>query len=484
MGSNSISKSYMYNLAFQVLSVFLPFITTPYLSRVLGAGNLGIYSYTTSLTGFFLLFASLGVLSYGSREIARVRENKSDRSRIFWELVLFKLVVVPLSFCAFFAFYISYEKVYLKFYLLLSFEFLASLLDLSWYYRGMEMFKGLSIRNSLVKIAGTLCIFIFVKDDQAMVAYILCVVLPNLIGNVLLWKKALSQVEFISLGKLNIQRHVKGIMVFFIPAISVQIYHTVDKLMLQWVLHDNYQNGYYDQAYKIVTILLTILTAYNSVMYSRMSNLYKHGDYDVIHSYLDRSIPFIELLGFPMAVGLWAIAPRFVPIFFGEGYSEVVTLLRIFSPMILITGLSNMVANQCLVPAGKQGKSNIAVVTGAVVNIIFNCILIPEYGAVGACMATILSEMVILVIMCYYQKGMMRKIIKQSSNYLLASAVMLSAIEILHWIIPDYSSFLSDFIAMALLILTGMLVYFGILLFRKDSALLNFTQSIRKQGLG
>lgn len=481
MKNNSILSNYIYNFAFQVLAILVPLITTPYISRVLGAENIGIYSYTSSLSNFFLMFASLGLISYGAREIARVREEKTDRSKIFWELVLFKIVAVIFSYLAFFAFFQICEKAYVKFYLILSLDFITSLLDLNWYYRGMEMFKQLSIRNSLVKIIGTFFIFIFVKDEWDLTIYILCIVAPNLIGNILLWKQAIRSVDFIAIKDLHIYRHLKNVLVFFIPAISVQVYHTVDKLMLQWILHDNSQNGYYDQAYKIITVLLTVVTSYNSVMYSRMSNLYKHQDYKIINSYIKQSIPFIELIGLPMVVGLCIIVPRFVPVFFGDGYSEVVILLRIFSPMIVITGLSNMVANQCLIPAGNQGKSNAAVVAGAIVNVIFNCILIPKFGSIGACIATIVSETVILVLMCYYQKGIARQIVKSSWNYLVASLVMAVVIEILHLIIPYYSSTIRNSLVMMFLVLVGVLVYFGVLFLRKDGILISFIEHIVKR---
>ena len=65
----SIAKNYIYNLAYQILVMILPLITTPYVSRVLGANNIGIYSYTLSITTFFILFGSLGIALYGQREI-------------------------------------------------------------------------------------------------------------------------------------------------------------------------------------------------------------------------------------------------------------------------------------------------------------------------------------------------------------------------------------------------------------------------------
>ena len=481
MEKNSIRVNYIYNLSFQIVAVFLPFITTPYISRVLGAGNIGIYSYTDSLTGFFLLFASLGVLSYGSREIARVREDKTERSILFWDLIIFKFIAVLCSYIAFFIFFNIEGSKYTSIYMILSLNFLTSFLDLSWFYRGMEMFKQLSLRNTIVKLLGAVLMFVLVKNENDLPLYIICIVIPGLIGNVLLWGKALKYVDRIPFRKISIARHIKPVLVFFIPAISVQIYHTVDKLMLQWILHDNFENGYYDQAYKIITILLTIVTAFNSVMYSRLSNLYKREDFKAIDTYLGKSISVIEMISFPMTVGLFLIAPRFVPIFFGKSYTDVIILLRLFSPLIVITGLSNMIANQCLIPAGKQGKSNIAIVSGAVVNVILNMILIPGFASIGACIATIISETVILVLMCVFQKGIVKKLLASVFNYLIG-ALLMGVIGL------GCDSFVSNnlgikhnIIIMMIYMVLGIVLYFAFLVIRKDKTVVNLMSSLRKK---
>ena len=85
MNKKSIKKNYLYNLSYQILVMLLPFITTPYVSRILGVTNIGIYSYTLSISTFFILFGSLGVALYGQREIAFVQEDKKKYSKIFWD---------------------------------------------------------------------------------------------------------------------------------------------------------------------------------------------------------------------------------------------------------------------------------------------------------------------------------------------------------------------------------------------------------------
>lgn len=102
MAKKSIAKNYIYNMVYQVLILILPLITTPYLSRVLGAEGIGIYSYTYAIVTYFILFGSLGVALYGQREIAYAQENKEKRKKVFIEIVIFRFITILLSTVVYF----------------------------------------------------------------------------------------------------------------------------------------------------------------------------------------------------------------------------------------------------------------------------------------------------------------------------------------------------------------------------------------------
>ena len=93
----SISKNYIYNLSYQLLTLVTPFITTPYVSRVLGPDGVGTYSYTTSIVAYFILLASLGIASYAQREIAYHQDDVHAQSRIFYEVVGIRAITVSIS---------------------------------------------------------------------------------------------------------------------------------------------------------------------------------------------------------------------------------------------------------------------------------------------------------------------------------------------------------------------------------------------------
>ena len=84
MAKKSIRKNYIFNTSYQVLMLLTPLITTPYISRVLGADGIGKVSYAESIVSYFVLFATLGITTYGQREISYVQDSVENRSVVFW----------------------------------------------------------------------------------------------------------------------------------------------------------------------------------------------------------------------------------------------------------------------------------------------------------------------------------------------------------------------------------------------------------------
>lgn len=160
MEQKSISRNYFYNLFYQVLTIVLPLITTPYLSRVLGAEPIGIYSYTLSIATYFVLFGSLGVALYGQREIAYLQDNKTKRSITFWEILIMKTITMTVSIITF-GLTFARSGQYAVYYRILMIELFSQMIDISWFFQGMEEFKKTVTRNSIVKLLFVICIFLF-----------------------------------------------------------------------------------------------------------------------------------------------------------------------------------------------------------------------------------------------------------------------------------------------------------------------------------
>lgn len=425
MAKKTITKNYIYNLIYQILVLILPLITAPYVSRVLGAENIGIYSYTISIATYFVLFGSLGVALYGQRQIAYEQKKGKKLSKTFWEIVILRFVAMAISMIIFYFTFVNGEQ-YQVYYKILLLELLANCFDISWFFQGLEEFKKTVARNIIVKLISVISIFAFVKDSNDLGIYFWIYVLSTLIGNMSLWAYLPKYLKNIKIKQLNIVQHVKPTIGLFIPQIAIQVYTVLDKTMIGAIISDKSEVGYYEQGQKIIKILLTVITSLGTVMMPRIANTFASGEKEKVTSYMKKSFNMVFLLAFPMIFGVIAASKSFVPVFFGQGYDKVAILMSIISPILLLIGLSNVTGTQYLLPTKRQKEYTISVVCGAIINFIMNACLIWKFGAIGASIGTVIAEFTVTAIQMYFVRKdfNLKEVFKLSKNYLISSIVM------------------------------------------------------------
>lgn len=463
MSKKSIAKNYIYNASYQILSMIIPLITTPYVSRVLGAESIGIYSYTVSIVTYFILFGSLGVGMYGKIEVAYVQDNKKERSKIFFEIILLRLITMIISALIYYRYFIINNE-YSIYYIILLVEFISACLDISWFFQGLEEFKKVVIRNMFVKIISVLAIIFFVKAKEDLYKYFIINVLGILLGNLTLWLYIPKYIQKIGIRELKVLRHIKPNIALFIPQVAIQVYNILDKTMLGNILASKSEVGYYEQSQKIVKLILSIITSMGTVMTPRMANIYSNGNKEEMQKYMKQSFYFVLILSIPIILGLFSIADRFVPLFFGKGYEKTAILIKITSPIILIIGLSNLVGMQYLLPTKRTKSFTISVVAGALINFILNSLLIARYNSTGASIATLIAELTVTLIQLYIIRNEINllEILKNTIKYICSGIIMFVIIDLVNLF------YINSILEIAVKLILGSCVYFGFLIILKD----------------
>ena len=97
MVNSNIKKNYLYNIFYQILAIIAPIITTPYVSRVLGVTGIGQFNYVYAVAYIFSLFCWLGTNIYGQKEIAYFNDNRKERSKVFYEIIIIKIAAFIIS---------------------------------------------------------------------------------------------------------------------------------------------------------------------------------------------------------------------------------------------------------------------------------------------------------------------------------------------------------------------------------------------------
>lgn len=392
---SSVSKNYIYNTAFNILNVFIPLVTAPYLARILGSEGVGVYSYYYSIASYFALFAKLGLSNYGTRLLAAIRDDEESFVKEFSRLYIMQISVtlvvlmIYIGFVFLFADNIILAGIFGLWVFLVAF-------DTDWVLFALEEFKSCAVRNCIVKVITTLSIFLIVRSSDDIWKYALITSLGYGFGFIFLWTKCRKYIQFRVVAIQDVIKHIKPCFILMIPVIALSIYRTMDKVMLGTMSNMN-QTGLYDYAEKLIYCLTSFISSLGTVMMPRMSHLFAKNDKNSILVYMERSMIFIVFFASGMCFGISAVADSLIPILYGEQFTESIELLRLLAVTLIFIAWGNVVRTQYAIPSKRDNVYIGSIVTGAVVNLIINTLLIPKYQAAGACVGTICAEFSVIV---------------------------------------------------------------------------------------
>lgn len=465
-----LRSNFIYNLISQILVLIIPLITAPYLARVFGEEGNGQLSFANSIITYFHLLACLGFNLYGQREISKKRDSKEERSKVFFEIVILKVFfsVFSLLILLSILFTTGFGENYNSLILILAIQIPATFLDVSFYLQGIEDFKTIAIRSVLIKIISLICIFVFVKSINDLWIYVLCISLATVFSNITMWPKVIKDIQLVKLRELNIKRNLLPSIFIFLPTLAVTVYSVLDKTMIGLLSpNPDYDNGCYEQAYKINSMALVLITVISPIMIPRNTYDYTHGNMDEFRSHIYFASNYVWMIGLPLIAGFAVLSSNLSSWFLGEGYAEVPLMMIIMSVRFIASGFGVIFGDQLLIAIGKEKYAVIATASAALVNFGLNFWLIPYYGAIGASITTAISELLVALILGMvvwkFKFISIKHIFALSWKYIIAAGVMFAGI---YFIQLKLTYAIWTFIVITII---GAIIYALMLLLLRDS---------------
>lgn len=455
---DSLKKNITYNIGYQILSFIVPLITAPYISRVLGKDGIGLYGYTYSIAHYFVLFCMLGVLNYGNREISMVSNDKGILSSKFWQIYFNQFIFGLISLLIYLTFVYLLVDSNRLIYILQSMYIISGIMDISWFYFGIEKFKATTTISAINKILTTILIFLFVNSYSDVWIYTLIISCGTLMNNILYWILLNRYIDGIKIDVKKSLFHLKPLLILFIPVIAVNIYKYIDKIMLGAML-DVSEVGIFDAAEKLTNIPMGVIAAIGTVMLPRISSMLCSNDVSNIKRYNNISLNLVMFMACGMAFGLAGVADAFIPLFYGHDFLNACIVLIWLCPCMFFVSWANVIRTQYLLPHRKDVLFCASVISGAIVNIIANIILIPKFGAVGAAISTLISE----IIVCMVQSWVANKDLELMKS--LKSIIPYMLVGVIMYITIIRIEAQSPLVTVLIRILTGAFIYILLSLF-------------------
>ena len=393
----SLKKNFFYSALLTLANYVFPLITYPYVSRVLGVTGIGICNFVDNIVNYFIVFSTMGIFVIGVREIAAVRSGEQERSKVFSSLLTLNgLMTLAAALVLTLAIFLVPKLAAYRTLLFLGVaKLIAHSLSLGWFFRGVEEFKYITNRSIIIKTLYVVAVFLFVRQAEDYGVYYLLLTLAVVANTLVNVRYARRYVSF-SLKGVDLKRFAAPFFILGFNYILTSFYSTLNVVYLGFVQGAE-QVGYYTSATKILTIVTALISAFTTVMLPRMSAVLTDGKLEEFRTYVNNAFRILFLVGIPGVFLLFTLSPDIVRVISGAGYEGAVVPMRIVAPMLIISGLDQILIMQIMMPMKEDRQILINSAIGAAVGIVLNFALVRTMGAKGSSIVWLCAEVAVCV---------------------------------------------------------------------------------------
>ena len=475
--TRALFKNSIYNVIYKLLDALFPLITATYTARVLLASGVGKVSYAQNIVQYFVLVASLGIPSYGIREVARRRGDEKETSKIFSELFVLNFMSTVICAIAYYAaiLCLPYFENRMRISLVAGLLILFNLFNVEWFYQGQEAFRYIAIRSFVIKLVSLCVLFLFVRTEADYVRYMLLICLTTGVNYLINMVQLKSFGIRLQLQGLCLWTHMKPIFILLGTTIAIELYTMLDTTMLGGMCSEE-NVGYYTNTMKLVKIVIMVITAIGGVLLPHLSKYYKEGDFSACSELVKKVFQVMFFLFLPCCVGLFLTSDVLMVVLFGESFAPAGVTLRIASLLTLALGFSNLFGTQVLLTFGEEKKLLLCTIVGAISNVAMNLCWIPVYQQNGAATASVISELLVTILsVIFAHRYIQFKLEKDIIVKTVISTIMMGAVV---WMMMQVKMRMD--IQLAVAVIAGVLVYFGINLLLRNRMLKELLSVVKR----
>lgn len=388
----------------QIAKYIFPLITMPYLIRVVGIEGYGMIALAQTITGYFIMFTNYGFYLSAPRLVAINRDNKQKLNEIFSSVTLIKtlFMLISIGIMSIAAYFIPFLKQDYTVYIVAMLAVVSEVIFPVWFFQGMENMIYITMTNIIARTITTLLMFVFVKDNSDIVVATLLQTSGGLIGGVISLYYIFNKygIKWVTPSYDSIKHAISGGWNLFISQLSTTLFSNTNIIILGFFISKD-AVGYYAAAEKVVRLVANLISPISSAIYPTVARIFAESREDAL-SFLKKVLFIGGSIFLLMSIMLFVFA-NFITMLATGSHEPVITLIiRIMSAMPFFIYVNNIYGTQIMVNCGMQKAfRNIIFFTG--ISLIgMSLVLTQAYGTIGAGIASILSEFLLVVLMVGY----------------------------------------------------------------------------------
>lgn len=476
--SSDVNKNATYNIIKNIFSIIFPLITFPYISRVLGAENVGKVNFSLSVVSYFSLIASLGVGTYAIRECAGVRGDRERLSKVSSQIFSINVLSSGVAYVLLFLALLVAEPLdsYRQLILIQSISMVLTTVGADWLNTAMGDFKYITTRTVLMQLVSLATTLLLVRESPDYYIYAWISVLAAGGANVfnIIYRERYCRTRFTF--QMDMARHLPPIMLLFSMVIAQTIFVNTDTTILGLVKGD-FEVGLYGVSTKIYNMVNQVIASVAWVVMPQMSELFVSKNYKEINSLLRYSLNFIVVLGVPAVVGLNVLAREIILVMAGNEYAGAEMSLHILTVSLAFSFAGGFIGNIILLPSRRENIMLVGSIVSAIVNLVLNLVLIPRFGLNAAAATTAAANGIGFLIGIPF----IEKSIKITGLWRMLRAPVIAGIILYISVELIKSIGLNLYFTTIFSIIVGALLYLIVLILLKDEFALRYMGQIREK---
>lgn len=372
-------------LFLQVASYVFPFITLPYLSRVIGVEKFGEIAFATAIMVYFQTIVDYGFIFSAVRDISRCREDKVAASEIFSRVMWARFILVFISFLLLLGCILLISKFYeMKLLLFASFFMvIGHALFPDWMFQALEKMKYITILNLFTKLLFTVLVFVVIKErgdyiyQPILTSLGFCI--SGIISLVLLKRMGYYMLPF---NFKEVVQSIRSNTDLFINQIVPNLYNSLSSIFLGFV-HGSVANGIFDAGNRFNSVSSGFISIISRVFYPYLSrNIGGHRSYMKLH--LGVSILF--------CLALFVMAPFVIDLFFTDEFESAVSVVRIMAISLVFLSISNIYGTNYLIVIGKEKELRNCTMIASIIGFLLMIPLVYKCSYIGAALTIVISR--------------------------------------------------------------------------------------------
>jgi len=396
---NSLLRNYAFLIGSYIVTRFLTFLSIVYLARVLGVEPFGRISLAQALLIHLTVFTHLGLTTFGTRELARDRQRIEERvSRI----LSLRLVLAVPSFLllAVFGWAFIHTAELLVLVVLFGLTLFPTAFLLDWVFKGVERMEFNAVIEIIRHVPYVLLLLWLVRDPSDIRRVPVCLFIGTSLAALVSGRIFVRHYRQhgMSFGLSSWGNELRRALPFGLLTMALGIYHFADTIIV-WFLEGERAVGWYSAAYKIVFFLLGVGGLYFEALFPSVSRSYVDAK-ERLSTLVNSSTERTSVLVIPLATGGILLAQPLIRFLYGVEYSRSIVVFQLLMCWMAIR-LIGWNYGYCLMACDREKSYTRAVWCGSGLNVVFNLVLIPVLGIVGAAVAKVIGELAIFGYSCF-----------------------------------------------------------------------------------